>query len=122
MYACMNLVWGDMCGNEVIEEIKSPDKTLKAIIFIRDCGATTGYSTQLSILELEDRLGNETGNTLILSDKFGEGLSFDNGGAKVKAVWTSENSLTIYFDNKIEFTKKEEEIKDIEISYEQIVE
>ena len=118
----MNLVWDDMCGNEVVDEIKSPDKKLKAVIFIRDCGATTGYSTQLSILGLEDRLDNETGNTFILSDKFGEGLSFDNGGAKVKALWTSENSLTIYFDNKIEFTKQEEEIKDVRISYEQLVE
>ena len=122
MYACMNLVWGDMCGNEIVEEIKSPDKRLKAIIFIRDCGATTGYSTQLSIIEDEDKLENGAGNTLILSDKFGDGLSFDNGGAKVKAVWTSENSMTIYFDNKIEFTKQEEEIEGIKITYEQLVE
>ena len=41
----------NLCGNEIIEEIKSPDNKYKLVIFQRDCGATTGFSTQISILK-----------------------------------------------------------------------
>lgn len=120
VYACMDMVWADMCGNQTIEEVQSPNKKYKAVIFTRDCGATTGYSTQLSIIETSDRLDNETGNTFILSDKVGDGLSFDNGGARIKVIWTTENSLAVYFDSKTDFTKQETDIDDIEVSYDQL--
>ena len=87
MYACMSFIWGEMCGNQIIEEIQSPNKDFKAIIFTRDCGATTGYSTQLTIIETSGQIENESGNTFIMSDKVGDGLSFDNAGAKIKAIW-----------------------------------
>ncbi len=116
----MDLIWGDICGNTIVKELPSPSKKIKVVIFTRDCGATTGYSTQLSIIETSDKLDNETGNTLIMSDKLGDGLNFDNGGAKIQAIWTSENSLTIYFDQRTEFTRKEEKIGDIKITYEQL--
>jgi hypothetical protein len=70
MYSYTNLLWGGMCGNEIIAEIRSPSKKLKAVIFIRDCGATTGYSTQLTVMENSGILDNdEGGNVLIMSDK-----------------------------------------------------
>jgi hypothetical protein len=122
MYACMDLIWGDMCENSTIEEKLSPNKKFKAIIFTRDCGATTGYSTQLSIIETSGELDNETGNVLIMSDKVGDGLSFDNGGAKVQALWTSDNSLTIYIDERTKFTRQKDEIEDIKITYERLAE
>jgi hypothetical protein len=121
VYSCMNMIWGGMCGNQIIEEIPSPNKELKALIFTRDCGATSGYSTQLSIIENSDQLEDETGNTFILSDKVEDGLSFDNGGAKIEVIWTGDNSVTVYFDKRTEFTKQKEEIGDIKITYEQLV-
>lgn len=118
VYACMDMVWGDMCGNQTIEEVQSPDKKYKAVVFTRDCGATTGYSTQLSIIETSEQLENETGNTFILSDKVGDGLTFDTGGARIEVNWTDENSLTVYFDSKTDFTKQETAIDNIKVSYE----
>ncbi|HYG03614.1 MAG TPA: hypothetical protein VD927_14295 [Chryseosolibacter sp.] len=117
VYACMNMVWSDMCENQIIEETQSPSKQFKTIIFTRDCGATTGHSTQLSIIKATDQLGNEAGNVFILTDKFEDGVRFENGGAKVKAVWTGDDALTIYYDSKIEFTKKLKQVKDVKITY-----
>ncbi len=55
-----------MCGNQVFQEIYSPDSQYKVVIFQRDCGATTGFSTQLSILKAEEELSNTSGNILVL--------------------------------------------------------
>ena len=56
-----------MCGNEVFEEQLSPDGKLKAVIFQRDCGATTGFSTQISVLNSHKKLKNESGNVFVIS-------------------------------------------------------
>jgi len=34
----------DMCGNEIYSVVVSPNKKHKAVLFQRDCGATTGFS------------------------------------------------------------------------------
>lgn len=51
-----------MCGNEILNEVTSPDKAYKAVVFQRNCGATTGFSTQVSIIYAHDELENESGN------------------------------------------------------------
>ena len=51
-----------MCGNEIFSESVSPKGNLKAVVFQRDCGATTGFSTQVSILDANQQLRNESGN------------------------------------------------------------
>ncbi|WIO73472.1 DUF5412 family protein [Porticoccaceae bacterium LTM1] len=56
----------DMCGNEVYTEVMSPNKEHKVVVFQRDCGATTGFSTQISIIESDDELENEGGNIYII--------------------------------------------------------
>lgn len=56
----------DMCGNEVYSQVVSPDGKHKAVVFQRDCGATTGFSTQISIIDFSDALKNESGNIYII--------------------------------------------------------
>jgi hypothetical protein len=56
----------DMCGNEVYSEVISPNRELKAVVFQRDCGATTGFSTQISILDSDQDLKNVSGNIYII--------------------------------------------------------
>ncbi len=56
----------DMCGNEVYSEVLSPDGEYKAVVFQRDCGATTGFSTQVSIIHSGVNLKNEGGNVYII--------------------------------------------------------
>ncbi|MCP4989275.1 MAG: hypothetical protein GY928_25425 [Colwellia sp.] len=57
----------DMCGNDVHSEVFSPDGELKAVTFERSCGATTGFNTQISILNADDKLENEIGNVFRMS-------------------------------------------------------
>jgi hypothetical protein len=56
------------CENTVQHEIASPGQRRKAVLFARDCGATTSTSTHLSILPMGSELSGGTGNVLIVGD------------------------------------------------------
>jgi hypothetical protein len=58
----------DLCSNEIVQSVASPSGSLKAVVFTRDCGATTGISTQVSILGSGRSLPNEGGNAFIIGD------------------------------------------------------
>ena len=59
-------VTNDMCGNDMFSEVLSPNGKHKVVVFQRDCGATTGFSTQISIMGSNDELENESGNIYII--------------------------------------------------------
>jgi hypothetical protein len=73
-----------MCGNGIVAEVKSPNGKLKAVVFERNCGATTGVSTQISILPESEELANEVGNVCVV-DVF----------PKVELRWAGNNELVI---------------------------
>ena len=54
------------CSNAIWAEYISPDRTLKAVVFQRNCGATTGFSTHLSLIANDAELPNSGGNVLTL--------------------------------------------------------
>jgi hypothetical protein len=58
------------CGNEIVQTVASPSGVHKAVVFRRDCGATTGFTTQLSIIAADDSLPDDAGNLLIADDLF----------------------------------------------------
>ena len=54
------------CENELLFQVNSPDNQYKAVIFTRDCGATTAKSYQISILKIDKEFDNkEKGNLFI---------------------------------------------------------
>jgi hypothetical protein len=57
----------DLCANDKLVETVSPNGQLKAVTFRRDCGATTSYSTHVSILPASRKLPNEAGNVFVQS-------------------------------------------------------
>lgn len=61
-----NLTVDGMCGNTIYSEAYSPDGRYKAVIFQRDCGATTDISTQVSIIKMNTELKNDSGNVFVV--------------------------------------------------------
>src|SRR5579871_3272982 len=68
LVAVGNALFPDLCGNDVIARYPSPDGRLELIVFERDCGATTRFSTQASILDRGGKLANEAGNLFQADD------------------------------------------------------
>jgi hypothetical protein len=57
-----------LCGNQLRSVAMAPDGVHAAIVFRRDCGATTGFSTQVSLVG-PGALPSDSGNLLILDDE-----------------------------------------------------
>ena len=57
-----------LCANDVMQETASPDGTRRAVVFQRDCGATTWFTTQVAIVWGWSDLPNEPGNVFIADD------------------------------------------------------
>lgn len=81
------------CRNQVLAEKTSPDGWHVATLFVRDCGATTGYATQLAIAERGVPLDRAT--VAFIADE-------DHGSALTQgpAIWTEmrwTNSAELFF-------------------------
>jgi hypothetical protein len=88
----LDTLFGDMCGNEIVQNIPSPNGEKVAYIFTRDCGATTGLSPQLSILNRADNLPNKSGNTF-RSDK------------EFSIKWLSDKRIQVIYEKNLKPTK-----------------
>lgn len=93
------------CANEIISESVSPDGASKIIIFSRNCGATTGFNTQATILKRNQSLPNDGGNVFVL----------DQGEAIVK--WKTDTEVLVTADAASRFFKKESAVNGIRIVY-----
>ena len=76
------------CGNDLVREVRSPSGKMKAVVFERDCGATTGFSTQVSLLLSNKSLPNESGNLFIADTDHGNAPAGAWGGPIVEPSWT----------------------------------
>lgn len=98
---------GPSCGNDQVEEVLSPNGRWKAVIFRRDCGATTDYSRQVSLLRGDKPLRNEGGNILVVGDD-----------APLRARWADDGHLILWPAPPGKIFLRETEKEGIRISYE----
>ena len=118
--AAIGLFWffaPDMCGNEIISEFPSPEGNKKVVVFQRDCGATTGFSTQASILGNDQVLKNESGNLFASDTNHGAAPSGQGGGPALSVEWHSKDSVLLSFHPNARVFKKEAEIDGVRVSY-----
>jgi hypothetical protein len=107
----------DMCGNKIISEFPSPERKLKVVVFQRDCVATTGFSTQASILRMNEVLENEAGNLFTSDANHGAAPSGPGGGPALAVLWQSENSVALSFHPNARVFKRESELEGVHVSY-----
>lgn len=100
-----------MCGNEVLQEIPSPDNKLKAVVFQRDCGATTGFSTQLTILKINEKLQNTRGDVFSADTDHGKVPSGPGGGPKIEVIWIGLHQLQVKYPQKARVYLSAKELK-----------
>ncbi len=96
-----------MCGNTLLSESQSPNGKWKAVVFERSCGATTGVSTQVSILRKNEDLPNEIGNICVV-DVF----------PKVELRWVGNNELVITHHGGAKLFHAVQSFEGINIKYE----
>lgn len=107
----------DTCHNSIIREVPSLDSQSKAVVFQRDCGATTGFSTQVSILSAQAALPNDGGNIFVADTNHGAAPSGQGGGPDVLISWLSATRLKIVYDHRDRTFNKQTQHQGISIIY-----
>ncbi len=107
----------DMCNNVVLAQYLSPNNKLKAVTFQRDCGATTSFSTQVSIISSTDALKNESGNIFIADTNHDAAPIGQGGGPEVQINWLSDSHLQIQKHNLARIFRAETKYEGIKIEY-----
>jgi hypothetical protein len=86
------------------------------MMFQRDCGATTSFSTQVSILESE-QLPSGAGNAFRADDDHGAAAAGRWGGPWAELRWLAPDHLLIRYAAKSRIFKQVDSIGDVKISY-----
>ena len=97
---------GDMCKNAIQWRTASPDGRFEAVVFQRDCGATTGISTQVSIVSAGQSLPDASGNVMVSDDPF-----------PATAQWKDSVHLIVLHDRAARLPKRATRYKGIMIDY-----
>src|SRR5688500_2458723 len=87
-----------LCGNEVLSTTLAPGGRTRAVLFRRDCGATTGFSTQVSVLSGTDSLPNEPGNVFVIGADRGQASPPRSDAPVVRVRWLDAGRLQIRYD------------------------
>ena len=114
--ACFN--FAGACGNDLVKEIRSPTGRMKAVVFQRDCGATTGFTTQISVLPSDQKLPNEGGNLFVADTDHGNAPAGAWGGPLVEVSWTNETELLIRYDKRARVSQNPQSLGNLRVRYE----
>lgn len=106
------------CVNEILYAEKSPDGSLEAVVFQRACGATTDFSTQVSIFRSWLPRGNSSGNIFVADTDHGKAPSGPGGGPDVKTRWASEKELVVAYPGMARVFRSEPGWGTVKITYE----
>ena len=105
-----------LCTNTVVREAVSPDGQMKAVLFERSCGATTGFSSQVSILAANEVEGDR-GNALIADTAGGAAPAAAWGGPDVAIEWTSARAVTLTYPIRARIIAGESSVRGVTISH-----
>jgi len=108
---------GGLCQNQIVDELVSPNNKNKAVVFERSCGATTGFSTQISLIKGDHVLGNQGGNVFIADTDHGKAPSAPHGGPEVILTWLGDRALRVSHHMDARIFVSVNKIGDIEIQF-----
>jgi hypothetical protein len=90
---CRALLQAWPCDTTVHRRVDSPDGAWQAVIFDTDCGATTAFNMQVSILPSRDATPSGPGNALVIDRGRDPAVSLD-----VEARWTGPREIRVTRD------------------------
>ena len=106
----------DPCENKVLQEELAPNKTQKAVVFQRQCGALGGTSTQVSVLPTSAQ-PFAGGNIFSADTNTDPSLETPEGSPAIAVKWVGEQELQIAHDARVRVFQSEKELGNVTITY-----
>ncbi len=99
----------ELCKNDELSRINSPNEQRSIVIFVRDCGATTSWSWQASLVQGSKRLPNKPGNVLITAGS--------SKSDQWEVEWKANNRVIFTLPAGIEVRQQIKKVGDVEVAY-----
>ena len=116
-YLGLNGFERSMCGVSVVRRVGSPDGRLEAVIFERDCGATTDFGTGLSVVRVGRQVGNHVGNVLVADSDHGR-APLDSGNViRLSVQWIGSDSLIVRYDRRARVFQQHASAEGVSVRY-----
>ena len=109
----------DACQNSTVSTAAAPASDLKAVLFQRDCGATTGFSSQVSVTGADEAPAGG-GNVFVADTDHGVAEAASWGGPWVEARWLSPQQLLIRYDAKARVFTQNASVSGVTVAYEKV--
>jgi hypothetical protein len=90
---------------------------MKAIVFVRDCGATTGFSTQVSLVDSGAMVLHGSGNVFSADDNHGAAKLGTKGELAVRVQWTDEKHLVVTFPARSRVFRRESQVGGVHVKF-----
>ena len=109
----------DASQNDAIDRVISPDRKYEAVLFQRDCGATTAFSTQVSIIPADGAI-EDAGNAFVADDDHGKAAAGSWGGPRAEVRWRSSNELLVRYAEGSRIFEQEASVSGVEVEFEAV--
>lgn len=104
------------CVNTIVETLPSPDNAWNAILFERSCGATTGFTSQVSVMPSGRSLPDTAGNAFVSMRGDTAGTT-TWGGPLVQLSWTGERQLEVSHDPTAHTMSSSNRVGEVSVSF-----
>lgn len=105
------------CGSEVVDTVLSPDRRHQVVVYEHDCGATTDFSTQVTLDPLFAARPIGGGNIWSADADHGVAPRAKWGGPDVRIEWTSSTTLRLLHHPRARVFRAEKRVGEVEIAY-----
>jgi len=116
----MTTACSDVCSNSIVDERTDPSGEWKAVMFQRDCGSITGFSTQISIIRSNGQPAG-AGNVFRADDDHGTARVGYWGGPWTRMKWTGRNDLLVRYADKSRIFAQKNDFSGVRITYRAVV-
>ena len=106
----------DVCENTEVKREMSGDGKHVAVMYQRDCGATTGFSTQISIIAKNEKLSGG-GNTYVADSDHGLAFPGEWGGPWADMQWLSPQHLQVRYADRSRMFEQDDSVSGVRITY-----
>lgn len=115
--AALSLSGCSTCANDFVSESLSPDGKHKAVVFVRSCGATTGYGTHVSVMRAIEKVGDDVGNAFTADDNHGKVQLGSAHQLPLRVQWTGGNSMLIRYPERSRLFRSELRVAQVAVTY-----
>ena len=109
----------DICQNVLMSTAVAPGGAQKALLFQRNCGATTSFSSQVSVAGRSASMSG-SGNAFVADTDHGVAKASPWGGPWFELRWLSPRRLLIRYDQKARVFTQNRSVAGVNITYEAV--